>query len=753
MRDRLLAFYRTLPSWAVPLFFIVLAVFLGNFMYLSGLATNDTIAWTANISHSLCRVTCGRPAIDPNVGYITQTLGHLSAMDLLHGHLPWWNYFEGLGQPLAGEMQAASLFPLTLLFAFSSGLLWFHVCLQVIAGFSTYLLAKRLSIPALVATGLGAVFALNGTYAWLGNAVLNPVAFLPMLLLGIELIFDNAPSTSRRGWYLAPIALALSLYAGFPEVAFLDGLFAAGWAAVRLASLPKELRLVAGRRVGVAGISGLALSLPIMVPFFDFYKVAFVGNHVASVDGVQATPFHTASMFLDPYVFGTIFSNKQAAVYWSGVGGYFTASVTALALLGLVGARHRPLRLYLGLWIALGLLGTFNIAHARSLWNLIPLVKTVAFARYVMPSFEMGMVVLAALGFADLVSSARAKRHFIVTSSFTLLLVLWSALEARSINHGVVLLTKTRVIFVGLDAIPFLAVGALLVLGRFTNVKVGPLLIALVLVGESVLLFMVPTAEAAKQVTVDEGPMTYLQTHQGQERFLDFSILNANWGSQYGLNSLSAIDLPFPKVFSQLIATKLFPGLTPMNQFVIQSGLIGIIKQEHEVVDHYAAYQAASVKYLLLPVHVVPLASLVRLGAKEVFADSFAAIYELPSPRLFFSTSTSACTVTSTSYDRATVTCPPGGATLIRSELPMAGWHAMVNGQSVTITPSDQAYQSVLIPGGTSTVTFRFLPPHEELAIIGALLAVLFLLGSLVTERSTRPRHRRRREKSGTLQP
>ena len=52
--------------------------------------------------------------IDPNVGFITQSLGHLAALDILHGHLPWWNYFEGLGQPLAGEMQSAALFPLTL---------------------------------------------------------------------------------------------------------------------------------------------------------------------------------------------------------------------------------------------------------------------------------------------------------------------------------------------------------------------------------------------------------------------------------------------------------------------------------------------------------------------------------------------------------------------------------------------------------------------------------------------------------------
>ena len=130
--------------------------------------------------------------IDPNVGFITQPLGHLAAMDLLHGHFPWWNYFQGLGQPLAGEMQSAALFPLTLLFALPSGLLWFHISLEIIAGVSTYFFVKKLGISSLLATTAGMLFSLNGTFSWLGNAVLNPVAFLPMLLLGIELIIEKS---------------------------------------------------------------------------------------------------------------------------------------------------------------------------------------------------------------------------------------------------------------------------------------------------------------------------------------------------------------------------------------------------------------------------------------------------------------------------------------------------------------------------------------------------------------------------------
>ena len=118
--ERLIGAYRRLSPTTKAIALIVLVVLLANGMYVFGLANSDPISLTAGISHHLCRLTCGRPAIDPNVGFVTQTLGHEAAMDILHGHFPWWTYTQGLGQPLAGEMQSGALFPLTLLFAFSS---------------------------------------------------------------------------------------------------------------------------------------------------------------------------------------------------------------------------------------------------------------------------------------------------------------------------------------------------------------------------------------------------------------------------------------------------------------------------------------------------------------------------------------------------------------------------------------------------------------------------------------------------------
>ena len=273
---RVFGAYRRLSPSTKAIALIVLVVLAANGFYVLGLANNDPISWTAGISHHLCRITCGRPAIDPNVGFVTQTLGHEAALDLLHFHFPWWTYTQGLGQPLAGEMQSGALFPLTLWFALSSGLVWFHVSLEIIAGISTYFLARRLSLPVFFATFAGILFAINGTYAWLGNSVMNPICFLPMLILGVEMVYDSASSPKNRGWYIMAIALALSLYAGFPEVAYIDGLFAFGWAVVRTMPLPVAIvfTIICGTIAGSARPIFSSFCRPGRVLFLEFANMS-----------------------------------------------------------------------------------------------------------------------------------------------------------------------------------------------------------------------------------------------------------------------------------------------------------------------------------------------------------------------------------------------------------------------------------------------------------------------------------------------
>ena len=314
------------------------------------------------------------------------------------------------------------------------------------------------------------------------------------------MILDSSSNKTNRGWYIAAIALALSLYAGFPEVAYMDGLFAGGWAIVRIFSVPRPERPRALRRLGLGGVIGVILALPILVPFDDYLKVGFVGGHTAAVDGTLRLPQESLYAFFDPYVFGPIFSNTTIPSMWGEIGGYFGAGICVLALVGLFGRKLRALRIFLAAWTVVSLAGAFSFLGVRTLWNLIPLVSSSSFPRYVMASCELSIVLLAAFGLWDFTQSARAKRIYMSAGVVMVLVVLWCVNEARSYNHGMTFSTsKEHIVFVGLQFIPFIALFLLLVLGLLRRFKLTPYLIALVIVAEALLYFFVPTAESPKR--------------------------------------------------------------------------------------------------------------------------------------------------------------------------------------------------------------------------------------------------------------
>ena len=225
--------------WA--LLAIMLAVLLANSPYLVGLFDPNPLAFSRRadeLDHARS-LGGGRGSIRAN-GFVNQAIGHRAALDLLHLHLPWWNPYEATGMPLAGETQAAALFPPTLLTAFSNGQLNEHMLLELAAGLCTYLLLRRIRVTRAAAVAGAIVFALNGKFAWFADATVNPLPFLPMLLLGIERAYTATLSERGGGWRLIAVAGALSAYAGYPEVAYPNVLMGIAWFGWRCGCLERR---------------------------------------------------------------------------------------------------------------------------------------------------------------------------------------------------------------------------------------------------------------------------------------------------------------------------------------------------------------------------------------------------------------------------------------------------------------------------------------------------------------------------------
>ena len=220
----------------------------------------------------------GTPFLDGNACQTTLSLGHLAAEDWLHGILPWWNPYTGVGLPLASEMQPAAFFlPFILLLHFHSGVLLIKLAMQMLAGLACFGFLRQVGVARGPAVLGSVLFQCNGTFAWYADAPMLPIAFLPLLLLGLERARTDASADRRGGEAMIALAIAFSLLAGHPEVALLDGLLGLAWAAFRIRGLSRRCGVAFIWKMAAGGLAGLALAAPVLIPFLQDLRVSTLG--------------------------------------------------------------------------------------------------------------------------------------------------------------------------------------------------------------------------------------------------------------------------------------------------------------------------------------------------------------------------------------------------------------------------------------------------------------------------------------------
>lgn len=762
-----------------PVAIVTACVLMVNVPTLLHLVTNNPLQLDAVLqSGNAHQLLPGVPSIDPNAGYITQSLGRLSASSWLHGHVPWWNPFEGIGSPLAGEMQAASFFPPVLLLDGSwGGFVVFHLLLELIAGWSTYFLLRRLRIGRLGATVGGVAFGLCGTFAWFTHAPANPVAFLPLTLLAVERCLEAARQRRVGGWALLAGALALAAVSGFPETAYLDGLFAVSWAAVRFVTGGQARnRFLAN--LGAGAVVGGFLSAPVLVAFATYLPHADIGVHATTVANAALPPRALSTVVL-PYVFGPLFAfhstdSETLTVIWGNVGGYVTAALCVCALVGLVGRRLRLLRLAMALWIFLALAKSYGLDPLARWLTHFPGLQHTATYRYSPASWEMAVVVLAALGIDDVVRGRVRPWVIIAAAAVTLGLVAgsmaaaWPVIthSAGSPGTSTVGPEHRHVYAVASGMWAALTVAAMaacfLLASRRWGPEDGPLrhrrrLGALAAAGgvvalDAVLMFGTPVLSAPTPQPVDLGVVQFLQHNLGLHRFTTLGPLQPNYGTYFGIAQVNVNDVPVPTAYAHYIAHHLDTNVDPLNFTGAVTANPAGTSAGTELTYHLASYEAIGVKYVVEFLsgldstgHPWPPPQLT--GVTMVYTDALTRVYELPDPAPLFSTVGAGCTVAPQGWGSATVFCPRP-AELVRHELAMPGWSASVGGSAATVRTVGGIFEAVAVPAGTSSVRFTFAPPHVVWAYAAFFLALAILAGAgvwaLWRRAETRPSQRRR---------
>jgi hypothetical protein len=438
---------------AILAFVIVMAfwnvVFLGRTLVTSNIAAGAVPSGAYGYSGP--RVA-SLPVMDPGASaWQYEPYVKILHDDLRKGWLPLWDPYVGFGAPFLANMASGALSPMRLLLAAVSRPVFWDLYLMgrlLIAAFFTYLFARTLEVGFTGALIAATIFGLSGHFVYYINmADLDVQIWLPALALA-------AFKLSQEPGYLRLVVVvsltALIILGGMPESAFfiflLIGLLSAVcWSRAgsqgNRPHFAKQITILL-----TAGVFGLLISLPLVLPFLEYLRFAF--NPRSPGIGALHVDSNTAISLIMPRLFGPLYQT------WTGVSSFsilpYVGSVCCLFVLASF-CRKRPfnrLTLCLAGFAAFYLLKAFGSPAVQWIARL-PLFDMTIFHKHAFPEFALCLALLAGMGADGLLRSEVDFLRFAVVSLLISLVVVgfaayyWTpaahAGALRNIDRGVLI--------------------------------------------------------------------------------------------------------------------------------------------------------------------------------------------------------------------------------------------------------------------------------------------------------------------------
>lgn len=202
--------------------------------------------------------------------WLVYTAGEIAA-----GRFPLWNPHVFTGAPFFANPQTALLFPLTglaYILPVPTAVGLAAILKLATAGLGTYWFLRQLAVtpwPALVA---GTTFMLSGVMVvWLHWSYASAVALAPVVLAVTERLRRRNDAVSVAS---LAVALALLVFAGYPQGAVLAACLAGAWALCGARRTPRPARFLLAWGGGVS--LGLAAAAVQILPFLEYLAASAV---------------------------------------------------------------------------------------------------------------------------------------------------------------------------------------------------------------------------------------------------------------------------------------------------------------------------------------------------------------------------------------------------------------------------------------------------------------------------------------------
>jgi hypothetical protein len=345
----------------------------------------------------------------------------------LSGMLPLWNIYEFSGFPLMAVSQTAVLYP----FSVIPGLLLpeiigynadmtLHICL---AGFFTYLYARRLGLGHFASFSAGVVFAFMGYLVRFTPqlSVVRSAAWIPFILYGFEGIRSRV---SMRSCFPAAAGIAMQIYAGHPQVCFYTYLLVLLYVMVYVLHQQRGSRvrfvLLSGGAVGL----GMILAAPQLYATWELSSLSVRG----SVSYENFASFSYALGNLPALVFPSLFGGSPL--------GFIGQLPMLLAVAGLVmGLRGNVHVRFWGLVAVLSLVLSLgdNIRPLHRLMYHVPVYNSFRGSERHVIEFSLALSILFSFGIAFILKGDKKGRK-----ALTLTLMLLVSVVAIYAIAGIV---------------------------------------------------------------------------------------------------------------------------------------------------------------------------------------------------------------------------------------------------------------------------------------------------------------------------
>jgi len=691
--------------------------------------------------------------------------------EIARGHFPLWNPYAFAGVPFFANPNTALLFPLTALgyvLPAAVALTLMSILKLSIAGLGMYWFLRGLPTAPLPALTGAVAFMLSGQLiVWLQYTVGTTVIFLPLLFGVVDRLRRDA---SRRWAPTLALVVALDVFAGYPQGAFLGVAAATAWAVYRAGSTAAGIRFLLRF---VAGVTlGLGLAAVQIFPFIEYMRESAVLAYRTEWLPLLALPFRAAMTFLMPYYYGS----PTGRDYWgdwnfnemAGSVGLVPLVVLPVALIA--GWRRSGTRFFLGLG-GLAAAGQYGLPLVSEALAAIPGLSLVV-------NLRLGLLVafplcaLCAIGLDALTAGLGDTSR-------------WSARAAKAwcialvaIAFGVLADDYASLLRVPLKVSPFAQYAGFLVLftaGALTVLKwlrrrgpagrLGAVLLALELATALPLAVSANPAMDARWLYPAPPSVQHLQRESG--RSPDRVLLEANVPMLYGLADVSGYDGMTPARIERLIRPRRAVNLQSLtgNSYigpaaVLASPLVDLFGVRRVVVPPGVAITDPrfALEYLGSDARVyrneraLPRAFLV--GRARCVDDGEAAqlvaraafdfreevlLAECVQPEPVGPTAGgSGVEIGSYAPERVVIRATAGApGYLVLTDAWFPGWRVWVDGAERPLRRADYAFRAVWLDRGTHEVEFRYRPAAFRWGLAVSALAAIVLALLLL-----RPRRR-----------